>query len=125
MDQAVTTCDAVMRVLEDEGVGVIRVGQNPANDQIGRAVAGPYQPALRERVEAVRMLRKLHRLCQPLQGEKAVRVMCSVKDESRVRGPSNAHLRELRLTYGLKGLQVEAQQGQERGRVEVEVLDDV
>lgn len=123
-DQAVTTCDAVMRVLEAHDVGVIRVGQSPVNDQIGRAVAGPYQPALRERVESVRMLRELHRLCGPVQGGKAVRLKCALQDESRVRGPSNAHLRELRNAYGLKGLVVDAQQGQRRGLVEVEVLDE-
>ena len=123
VSQAVTTCDAMMRLLESEEVEVIRVGQNPVNDQIGRAVAGPMHPALRELVESKRMLRVLHEVCGGLESAGVVRLRCAREDEGRVRGPSNAHLREVRSEYGLKDVRVEPLQGQARGEVYAEVLD--
>jgi histone acetyltransferase (RNA polymerase elongator complex component) len=123
VSEAVTTCDAMMRLLESEGVEVIRVGQNPINDQIGRALAGPLHPALRELVESKRMLRRLHDVCEGLERGEIVRLRCAKEDEGRVRGPSNAHLREMRAEYGLKDVRVEPLFGQARGQIYAEVLD--
>jgi histone acetyltransferase (RNA polymerase elongator complex component) len=55
--QAVTTCGALLEILEAGGVEVARVGLQARHDGYGRAVAGPRHPSLRQLVAAHRVER--------------------------------------------------------------------
>jgi histone acetyltransferase (RNA polymerase elongator complex component) len=54
LHQAITTCRAMLDVLEDGRVEVARVGLQAKHDGYGRAIAGPRHPSLRQLVEARR-----------------------------------------------------------------------
>jgi histone acetyltransferase (RNA polymerase elongator complex component) len=54
LHQAITTCGAMLSVLEKGGVEVVRVGLQPRHDGYGRAIAGPRHPSLRQLVDARR-----------------------------------------------------------------------
>ena len=54
LHQAITTCRAMLEVLEDGGVEVARIGLQARHDGYGRAIAGPRHPSLRQLVEARR-----------------------------------------------------------------------
>jgi len=51
LQQAITTCRAMLDVLEVGGVEVARVGLQARHDGYGRAIAGPRHPSLRQLVE--------------------------------------------------------------------------
>jgi histone acetyltransferase (RNA polymerase elongator complex component) len=52
LPQAITTCGAMLEILEAGGVEVARVGLQARHDGYGRAVAGPRHPSLRQLVAA-------------------------------------------------------------------------
>lgn len=113
--QAVHTCRSMVDVLEAAQVKVIRVGQQPGPDELGRCVAGPLHSGFRELVEAERTLDHLRSLLQGTNGGKMVVIRCATADETRTRGPLNANVRTLRAEFGLSELEVRADPGLERG----------
>lgn len=121
LGQAVTTCRAMMDVLEPAGVRVIRVGRQPGPDAIGRAVAGPKHPSLRELVESRRTLDHLRELLRDadLEGNEVV-IRCATADETRTRGPLNDNVRTLRAEFRLGDLSVRADPELDRGNFVLE-----
>lgn len=121
LGQAITTCRAMMDVLEPAGVRVIRVGRQPGPDGIGRAVAGPRHSSLRELVEARRTLDRLRGMLREagLSGGGVV-IRCASVDETRTRGPRNDNVRTLRAEFRLGELRVRADPGLDRGQIVLE-----
>ena len=120
--QAVTTCQAMLDVLEPRGVRVIRVGQQPGPDGLGQAVAGPRHSSLRELVEARRTLDRLRDLIRSTGFDRSEEVVirCARADETRTRGPKNDNVRTLRAEFGIGELVVLADPRLERGQFVVE-----
>jgi histone acetyltransferase (RNA polymerase elongator complex component) len=116
LGQAITTCRAMLDVLEPAGVRVIRVGRQAGPDELGRAVAGPRHSSLRELVEARRTLDRLRALlsAEDRAGSEVV-IRCAVADETRTRGPMNDNVRTLRAEFALAELLVRADPSLERG----------
>ncbi len=114
--EAVTTCLAMLEILEADGVAVRRIGLQPGPDGFGRAVAGPRHSGLRELVEARRTLgalrQRMHFMARP---ETAVVITCAPADETRTRGPLQAHVRALRAEFELADLVVETDPQLPRG----------
>ncbi|MEZ4319112.1 MAG: hypothetical protein R3F61_16475 [Myxococcota bacterium] len=121
LGQAVTTCRAMLDVLEPAGVRVIRVGQQPGPDGLGTAVAGPRHSSLRELVEARRTLDRLRDLLRAERFRGEVVIHCASADETRTRGPLNDNVRTLRAEFGLEALVVRADPGLERGELRCSV----
>lgn len=120
LGEAITTCRAMMDVLEAAGVTVTRVGLQPGPDGFGRAVAGPRHSALRQLVEARRTLDVLREHLQGVPPGADVTIACAPADETRTRGPHNQHLRTLRAEARLGGLRVITDPRLPRGQVEVD-----
>ncbi len=107
LGQAITTCRAMMDVLEAADVDVVRVGQNPSADELGRAVAGPRHSALRQLVQARRFLEVLRRDSAWVPMGAELVIACNPADETAVRGPFNRHLRAIRAERGLSRVTVQ------------------
>ncbi len=122
LGEAVTVCRAMMDVLEDAGVIVIRVGMQPGPDGLGRAIAGPAHSSLRELVEARRVLDRLYTLVSPHRGVAHVRVNCAPADVGRTHGPYNQHKRALRAEFGIEQIEIRADPGLVRNHWTVEIL---
>lgn len=115
LGEAVTTCRAMLDVLHEAGVEVIRVGQNPAADGLGRALAGPRHPALRQLCDARLVLAVLHARLEGTPPGSRVAIRCHPADETCARGPFNQHVRTLRAAYGLAELRVRPDPSLDRG----------
>ena len=114
--EAVTACRAVLDIFTEAGVRVTRIGQQPGPDGLGRAVAGPVHPSLRELVEARRTLDALRGLLDEARPRGHVVLWCAPADVSRTRGPYNQHVRTLRAEFSLDALSVQADPALPRGR---------
>ncbi len=123
LGEAVTVLRAMLDVLERAGVQVRRVGQQAGPDGLGRAVAGPRHPSLRELVEARRTLDRLRALVAGAAAPgDVVQVCCAPADLGRARGPLSAHIRALRAAFGLAEIRVSADPKLPRGTLRVDVL---
>lgn len=117
---AVTVCRAMMDVLEAGGTEIIRVGQQPSHDGLGRAIAGPRHTSLRELVEARRALDAIQEQLRSLQEVEQAVIRCNPADVGRARGPMNQHIRTLRAENRLASVDVEPDPGIPRGHYLVE-----
>lgn len=117
LGQAVTTCRAMVDVLEPAGVEVIRVGSNPDKDGFGRAVAGPRHPSLRQLVDARRILEVLDRRLNGARPGGIVHIRCHPADETCTRGPFNQHIRTLRAAHRLAELRIHPDPALSRGEL--------
>lgn len=123
LGQAITTGRAMLEVLEQAGVDVIRIGQSPGPDGLGRAVAGPIHTSLRQLIDARRVLARLqHRLYKVPAGAH-IRIRCNPADETHTRGPYNQHIRTLRAAHGLAEVRVSPDPELARGQLVVEQED--
>lgn len=125
LGSAITTCQAMLELLEPAGVQIIRVGQNPAPDGLGRAVAGPYHPSLRQLVDARRVLEMLHRHLRGVHSGARIAIRCHPADETQTRGPYNQHIRTLRAAHDLEEVRVEVDPDLSRGELAVDHVGDV
>jgi hypothetical protein len=106
LGEAVTVCRGMMDLLEDAGVEVIRVGLQPGPDGVGRALAGPVHPSLRELVEARRVREQLIALLDGTPPRSHIVIRCAPQDVGRTRGPFNQHIRDLRALFDLEDLDI-------------------
>jgi hypothetical protein len=121
LSQAVTTCRAMLDVLESHHVNVLRVGRSPGPDGLGQAIGGPRHSSLRELVEARRTLDRLLLQAEPLPPDSHVVVSCAPADETRTRGPRNQHVRTLRARGGFASVHVVVDASLRRGESHVAV----
>jgi hypothetical protein len=105
----------VMEIYEAHNVTVLRVGMQPGPDGLGRAVAGPLHPSLRETVESHRALSRLTALLSDVPNGADVVIECAPADVSRTKGAENHNVRVLRDTYRLASVTVAADPDLERG----------
>lgn len=122
LPQAVDACRAMMDILEPEGVKVIRVGQQPGPDELGRCVAGPHHSGFRELVEAERTLDTLRALLIDMPRRANVVIRCATEDETRTRGPLNDNVRTLRAEFQLAELEIRADPSLDRGAFILEAV---
>jgi histone acetyltransferase (RNA polymerase elongator complex component) len=122
LGQALTTCREMMDVLEAADVAVIRVGQQPGPDELGRAVAGPAHPAFRQLVESRRTLARLLAHCREIPVGVSIEVRCAPADETRTRGPLNQHVRQIRAERRGGSVTIVADPSLERGQLVVTPL---
>lgn len=120
---AVTICREMLDVLEPAGVEVIRVGLQPGPDGMGRAVAGPRHPALRQLVDARRRLERLRGALDDRHAGAHVLIRCAPGDETPVRGPRNSNLRALRAEFRLASVRILPDPELERGVTTIERLE--
>lgn len=120
LGEAVTTCRAQLELLSEAGVEVIRIGQNPGPDGLGRAVAGPSHPSLRQLVEARRVLDLLRDRLEGTRRGSRIVIRCHPADETCTRGPYNQHVRTLRAAFGLDELRVRPDPTLARGQYRVD-----
>ncbi|MCA9570564.1 MAG: hypothetical protein KC656_22135, partial [Myxococcales bacterium] len=120
LGQTVTTLRAMLDLLEPAGVEVIRVGQQAGPDGLGRAVAGPRHPSLRELVEARRTLDRLRDRLRDARPAGVLTIRCAAVDETRTRGPFNDNVRALRAEFGLEEVVVLPDPTLERGEFVLE-----
>lgn len=120
MGAAITTCRAMLDILESGNVAVLRVGVQPGPDGLGRAVAGPYHPSFRQLVEGRRTLDNLRALLDQRldihQRGAHVAIICAPADETVARGPYNQHVRTLRAEYALASLRIRTDSHLDRGQ---------
>ena len=116
LGQTITTCRAMLDVLEASGVVVLRIGLQGPADGFGRSVAGPRHSALRQLVEARRTLEHLHDLLVDVVAGAKIALHCAPADETRTRGPHNQHIRTLRAAHELDTLVVVADPTLQRGQ---------
>ncbi len=117
---AVHTCRHMLDILEGGGVEVIRIGLQAGPDGLGRAVAGPTHSALRQLVEAKRVLDVLRGLMTGQSSGPHIAVRCAPADETRTRGPFNEHVRILKAEYKLSTVRVVPDPEMSRGQWRVE-----
>ncbi|MFT4628556.1 MAG: hypothetical protein ACI8PZ_007252 [Myxococcota bacterium] len=118
--EAVTTCRAMLDVLEAGGTEVIRIGVQQG-DGLGRLVAGPRHPAIRQLVEARAALPRLRNAVRAVPRGARVVLRVARADETVTRGPFNQHIRTLRAEGGLASVRVVGDPGLPRGTLRVEV----
>ncbi len=106
LGEGITTSLAMLEIFEEAGVEVIRIGQQPGPDELGRAVAGPRHSSLRELVESRRTLQHLRQMLAGAACREHMAIRCAPADETRTRGPFSQHIRTLRAEYGLKALDI-------------------
>jgi hypothetical protein len=124
LHDAVGIAAAMLDVLDEGGVPVIRVGLHARHDVPARAVAGPHHPAFRELVEALRTLGRLRAaLVGPIRPDDDVVVRCHPADEARTRGPLHDHVRTLRAELALRSLAIVPDPTLARGALRVEVTE--
>jgi hypothetical protein len=119
---AIHTCLQMMDLLEASGVTVIRVGAQPGPDGMGRLVAGPYHPSLRELVESKRAQVSLRRQIALLDAPSSIVIRCAASDETRARGPANANIRLFRIEFALEHVVVRSDPALQRGQWAVEKI---
>lgn len=115
LGQAVGACREALDLLEQGGVKVIRIGQQPTPDGLGHAVAGPRHPSLRELVEARRALDQLRNLLSDAPAGAQIVVRCAPADLARAKGPRSQHVRTLRAEFRLSDLHVQPDPDLQRG----------
>jgi len=118
--QAVSMCRDMLEVFEAHGVEVVRIGQNPGADELGRCVAGPDHSSLRELIEAQRAREALVPLLARLPRGAHVVVRCAPEDEARTRGPLHDNVRTLRADGGFTELTIVTDATLQRGMWQVE-----
>lgn len=119
LGEAVTTCRVVVDILYEAGVEVIRVGQNPGPDGLGRAVAGPRHPSFRQLVDARRVLSVLEDHLRHVRPGARVVIRCHPADETTTRGPRNQHIRTIRASHRLTDVIIKPDPSLARGEWQV------
>ena len=109
VEEAVDWCAAVLPLLEEAGIPVIRLGLNPTEELSGgAAAAGAYHPAFGELVRSRILLDKARALLsESAHGENAV-LCVSTSDVSAMTGQKRENIRTLCGEFGLKSLKVYA-----------------
>lgn len=106
LGEAVTTCAAVVDLLEAARVPVARLGLQPGPDLPAVVAAGPVHPDLRGLVQARRFrVRMEQALGAPPAGARAA-LHVHPQDLSWAKGPSNANVRALRAGLDLDELRL-------------------
>ena len=123
LESAVSTCRAMLEILEPAGVEVIRVGLQAGPDGIGHAVAGPIHSSFRELVESRRTLDRLRGMLDGTPSGALIEIRCAPADEARTKGPESRNVRALRAEFRLTDLRVVADPEIERGAVELSVTE--
>ena len=108
LDETIELVATMMEELGVLGVPVIRVGLQPGQDLPNKAVAGPFHPDLRGRVEVLRFRRKMCDLVASMAENARIELRVHPKDLSWAKGTSNENSRWLRASFGFAEVQIVA-----------------
>ncbi len=117
LSEAVTTTLAMVEVLEEADIAIIRLGLQPGQDVPCAVVAGPYHPNLRHLVEGRRFYQRLTNELRFVPQGSAVEVLVNPRDLSWARGTANANVRALRAHHALSSLSIRPGEHIPRGDV--------
>lgn len=127
LEEAVPLCTDLLRLFEEAGVPVCRLGLQPAVDLDGgaRVIAGPHHPALRALAEAALWLERAQReMAACFRFQKEMTLVVHPRDESRMRGPQGVNVRRLREKFRLAKLTVRVDASLGSGELQVEALEN-
>ena len=121
--QAVTTCKEMLRRVREAHVPVLRVGLQPEQDlwEAPPVLAGPYVADLRMIVESELLRAEATRALTSAWsfGTRAVTFVVCPREESWLRGPENATIRQLQERFRLTEVRILPVAEQPAGRVRV------
>ena len=107
VEQAVTTCAAMVPLFEDAGIPIIRLGLNPTDDLSGGdAAGGAYHPALGELVRSRIYRNRAELLLADTEPGSSVILGVAPEKISQMTGQHRSNLEYLKQKYGLRELKV-------------------
>ena len=123
VEDAVETCAPILRLFQEAGIPVLRLGLNPTEElRGGAAAAGAYHPALGELVHARLYLEDARRLLRqagpPGRAELQVHPRCL----SKLLGQKRENLRILQAEFALETLNVVKNPALEPGKLAIRDL---
>ena len=101
--------------LEKERVSVARIGLQPTRDLESCCLAGPYHPALHQRVASEIFFDMASHLCETHRIEPEPVFFCHPRDVSNVRGQRNTNINRLRGLWGVKSISIHEREDIPRG----------
>lgn len=117
LGEAVTTCVALVDLLQSEGIEVARVGFQAGPDANEAVAAGPAHPDLRGLVEVRRYRRRLEQALQDQPSGAHVIVAVNPRDLSWLKGTANENLRAVRARLRLAAIRIATDEAVPRGEV--------
>lgn len=111
--------DRMVSVFDSAKLPVIRVGIQPGQDIPVKATAGPVHPNLRGEIESRRFGKRLREALDGVPPGTCVSVLVNRKDLAWAKGTSNVNARTCTALFGLKRLDIVADDLIERGTVRV------
>ena len=121
--EAVTTCKEMLRRVRAAGVPILRVGLQPDQDlwEAPQVLGGPYVRDLRMVVESELLRAEATRTLTSVWsfGTRAVTFVVCPREESWLRGPENATIRQLQERFRLDEVRILPVAEQPAGRVRV------
>lgn len=126
LDEAIETSRELLRLFDEAGIPVSRLGFQPATDLETKAdvIAGPWHPSLRALAEAPAWRERASRLIAAnFRFQKELTLVVSPRDESRLRGPQGANVRALREKFRLEKLVVRVDREADPGSLALELPD--
>jgi len=107
VEQAVTTCAAMVPLFEEAGIPIIRLGLNPTDDLSGGdAAGGAYHPALGELVRSRIYRNRAELLLADTEPGTSVILGVAPEKISQMTGQHRSNLEYLKQKYGLRELKV-------------------
>jgi histone acetyltransferase (RNA polymerase elongator complex component) len=115
--EAVEICKGAFLKFQKAGIPVIRLGlqSSPELETRDCVVAGPYHPAFGHLVESSLFYEMASCLMRKRRQCRIPYARVSPPDLSNIRGQKNQNLYQLKHTFGLRDIQIEADEEQPRG----------
>ncbi len=105
LDTAVITCDKVMRIFEEKGIDIIRVGLHSDESLLsdGNIVAGPYHPSFKELVLSYRWRGKIEKeLTDKNIRNTEYKVVAPARETSAIYGHKRCNAEYFKTKFGVK-----------------------
>lgn len=122
LDEAVALCSDAARLLEDNGIKVIRIGLQDADElkTPGTILAGPYHPAFGQLVRSRMLLYKISQLI-PHGGTSGdtLGILVNPADISTAIGQGRANIVKLQKEYGYRDVHIMPDKTIPRGEVAI------
>ena len=117
LEEAVDICKKAFLRFHRAGIPVIRLGlqSSPELETTDCVLAGPYHAAFGHLVKSSLFYDMASHLMGKYRQYRNVRVKVSPSDVSNIRGQKNQNLHQLKERFGLRDIQIEADEGQPRG----------
>ena len=112
VEDAVELASVLLEMFEDAGIPVIRLGLNPTDElSSGDAAGGAYHPALREKCEARRLLRRERELLAGICRGEEITFLVPKGKISQAVGQKRENALRLKEEFGLKSIKFREAEG--------------